>query len=75
MEHSASTTPSPQTDRTAVRRLLRLARPYATQLVLAALCMVISTVSFLAIPYAFRLVTDAVFVHHDASQLLSLIHI
>jgi len=31
--------------------------------------MVISTVSFLAIPYAFRLVTDAVFVHHDASQL------
>jgi len=69
VEHSTSTTLSPQTDRTAVRRLLRLARPYTRQLVLAALCMVISTVSFLAIPYAFRLVTDAVFVHHDASQL------
>jgi subfamily B ATP-binding cassette protein MsbA len=69
VEHSASTTPSPQTDRAAARRLLLLARPYTGQLALAALCMVISTVSFLAIPYAFRLVTDAVFVHHDASQL------
>jgi subfamily B ATP-binding cassette protein MsbA len=31
--------------------------------------MVVSTLGFLAIPYAFRLVTDAVFLHHDASQL------
>lgn len=31
--------------------------------------MVISTLGFLAIPYAFRLVTDSVFLHHRASQL------
>jgi ATP-binding cassette, subfamily B, bacterial MsbA len=31
--------------------------------------MVVSTLGLLAIPYAFRLVTDSVFVHHDASQL------
>lgn len=31
--------------------------------------MLASTIGFLAIPYAFRLVTDSVFVHHDASQL------
>lgn len=48
---------------------MRLARPHVGRLALAALCMVVSTLSFLAIPYAFRLVTDSVFVHHDAGQL------
>ena len=56
-------------ERTATRRLLRLARPYRPHLAVAALCMVISTLGFLAIPYAFRLVTDSVFLHHRASQL------
>ncbi len=56
-------------ERSAARRLLRLARPYTVQLIVAALCMVISTLGFLAIPYAFRLVTDSVFLHHQASQL------
>jgi subfamily B ATP-binding cassette protein MsbA len=56
-------------ERTASRRLLRLARPYAPQLAAAAACMVISTLGFLAIPYAFRLVADSVFVHHNLSQL------
>jgi len=56
-------------ERTAARRLLRLARPYRKHLAVAALCMVISTLGFLAIPYAFRLVTDSVFLHHRASQL------
>jgi len=56
-------------ERTATRRLLRLARPYRKHLAVAALCMVISTLGFLAIPYAFRLVTDSVFLHHRASQL------
>lgn len=69
MEHTASTLTSPQTDRAATLRLLRLARPHTGRLVLGALCMVISTLGFVAIPYAFRLVTDAVFVHHDASRL------
>lgn len=64
---SAST--SPQPDRTAAFRLLALARPHLVRLVLAAVCMVVSTVSFLAIPYVFRLVTDAVFLNHDASKL------
>lgn len=63
------TTPLPQLDRAAALRLLRLVRPYAGRLALAALCMLASTLSLLAIPYAFRLVTDAVFVHHDSSQL------
>src|SRR5947209_2855158 len=53
----------------AMRRLLRLARPHRLRLVIAAACMAFSTASFLAIPYAIRLVTDAVFVQHDASQL------
>ncbi len=56
-------------ERTATRRLLRLAHPYRKHLAVAALCMVISTLGFLAIPYAFRLVTDSVFLHHRASQL------
>src|SRR5579864_5833605 len=56
-------------NRAAGLRLLRLARPYAGRLALAAVCMVISTLGFLAIPYGFRLVTDAVFLHHNASQL------
>ncbi|HEX6507832.1 MAG TPA: ABC transporter ATP-binding protein [Chloroflexota bacterium] len=56
-------------DRAAASRLLRLARPYSGRLALAAVCMAISTLSFLAIPYAFRLVTDSVFVHHDSAQL------
>ncbi len=56
-------------DRAAAKRLLRLARPHAGLLLLAALCMVISTAGFLAIPYAIRLLTDTVFVHHDASKL------
>ena len=56
-------------ERTAARRLLRLARPYVVQLAVAGVCMVISTLGFLAIPYAFRLVTDSVFLHHNASQL------
>src|SRR5947209_3310582 len=55
--------------RAASLRLLGLARPYAGRLVLATMCMMVSTIGFLAIPYAFRLVTDAVFLHHDASQL------
>jgi subfamily B ATP-binding cassette protein MsbA len=53
----------------AARRLLGLARPYTWYLVGAAVCMVVSSLTFLAIPYAFRLVTDSVFVHHNSSQL------
>ena len=60
---------TPPIDRATTLRLLRLARPYRGRLALAAFCMVISTLSFLAIPYAFRLVTDSVFLHHDAAQL------
>lgn len=66
---SSEDTPTPPLDRATIRRLLRLARPYRGRLALAALCMVVSTLSFLAIPYAFRLVTDSVFLHHDAAQL------
>jgi ATP-binding cassette, subfamily B, bacterial MsbA len=66
---SSEDAPTPPLDRATIRRLLRLARPYSGRLVLAAICMVISTLGFLAIPYAFRLVTDSVFVHHDAAQL------
>ncbi|HEX8918863.1 MAG TPA: ABC transporter ATP-binding protein, partial [Chloroflexota bacterium] len=61
--------PSLASQRSAVLRLLGLTRPHLGRLFLAAVCMVVSTLSFLAIPYAFRLVTDSVFVHHDASQL------
>lgn len=60
---------SPVSVRAASPRLLHLARPHLGRLVLAAGCMVISTLSFLGIPYAFRLVTDSVFLHHSASQL------
>src|SRR5947209_9222056 len=56
-------------ERATARRLVGLARPYTGQLAVAAVCMVISTLGFLAIPYAFRLVADSVFVHHDISRL------
>jgi subfamily B ATP-binding cassette protein MsbA len=68
MTSSNEATASP-IDRATTLRLLRLARPYSGRLAVAAVCMVVSTLSFLAIPYAFRLVTDSVFVHHDAAQL------
>ena len=68
-EHSSSAPLWPQTDRATTLRLLRLARPHVGRLILAAICMLVSTLSFLAIPYSFRLVTDSVFLHHDASQL------
>src|SRR5947209_12528590 len=69
LEPSPDETSPPAINRATTLRLLRLARPYTGRLILAAICMVVSTVSFLAIPYAFRLVTDSVFVHHSAAQL------
>lgn len=56
-------------ERRAATRLLRLARPHILRLSLAALCMLISTGGFLAIPYAIRLLTDTVFVRRDAASL------
>lgn len=56
-------------ERAAATRLLPLARPYIFRLLLGAVCMLISTATFLAIPYAIRLLTDTVFVHHDAAGL------
>lgn len=53
----------------AALRLLSLARPHAGRLALAAVCMLVSTVGFLAIPYAIRLLVDTVFLKHDTSQL------
>src|SRR5579859_4639633 len=61
--------PSLASNRAAAFRLLQLSRPHLGWLALAAVCMVVSTLGFLSIPYAFRLVTDSVFVHHDTSQL------
>lgn len=70
MTSENKTTPEAvQSDRAAARRLLTLARPHIVRLSLGAVCMVISTLGFLAIPFAFRLVIDAVFVHHDAARL------
>ncbi len=56
-------------DRARSLRLLRLARPHSGRFALATVCMVVSTLGFLAIPYVFRLVTDSVFVHHNAALL------
>jgi subfamily B ATP-binding cassette protein MsbA len=62
-------TGNPAVQRAAALRMLRLARPHLGALLLAALCALVSTLSFLAIPYAIRSLTDTVFVHHDASGL------
>lgn len=56
-------------DRRIALRLLMLARPHAGRLVLAAVCLLISTGGFLAVPYVIRLLTDSVFVHHDMAGL------
>ncbi len=56
-------------DRRVALRLLALARPYAWRLALAGLCLLLSSAAFLAVPYVIRLLTDSVFVHHDAAAL------
>lgn len=68
-QRSTSARSLPHIDRASALCLLGLARPYAGRLALAALCMLVSTISTLAIPYAIRLLTDAIFVHRDASGL------
>ncbi len=55
--------------RGVARRLLALARPHAWRLALALLCLLVSSAAFLAVPYVIRLLTDSVFVHHDAAGL------
>lgn len=64
-----SPTPPRERDRRVFLRLLRLARPFAPRLVAASICLLISTGTFLAIPYGIRLLTDSVVIHHDASEL------
>ena len=56
-------------DRLVARRLLALARPHLWRLALAGLCLLVSSASFLAIPYVIRPLIDSVFVHHDAAAL------
>jgi len=56
-------------DRGVALRLLALARPHAGRLALAGLCLLLSSAAFLAVPYVIRLLTDSVFVHHDAAAL------
>jgi len=52
-----------------VPRLFALGRPHAARLALAAVCLFVSAAGFLAVPYAIRLLTDSIFVHHDAAAL------
>jgi len=56
-------------DRRVARRLLALSRPHLWRLALAGLCLLVSSASFLAIPYVIRPLIDSVFVHHDAAAL------
>ena len=56
-------------DRLVARRLLALSRPHLWRLALAGLCLLVSSASFLAIPYVIRPLIDSVFVHHDAAAL------
>ena len=56
-------------DRGVARRLLALSRPHLWRLALAGLCLLVSSASFLAIPYVIRPLIDSVFVHHDAAAL------
>lgn len=52
-----------------VPRLFALGRPHVARLALAAVCLFVSAAGFLAVPYAIRLLTDSIFVHHDAAAL------
>ena len=56
-------------DRAIALRLVGLARPHAARLALAGLCLLLSSISFLAVPYVIRQLTDSVFVHHDPAAL------
>src|SRR5579884_1529922 len=51
------------------RRLLLLIRPHLGRMVLASICLGLSTVGGLAVPYAVRLLIDSVFVHHNGEDL------
>lgn len=53
----------------ALPRLIALAWPHRGRLGLAAVCMIVSTLASLAIPYVIRLLTDGVFVHHNVAEL------
>ncbi|HZS88435.1 MAG TPA: ABC transporter ATP-binding protein [Chloroflexota bacterium] len=56
-------------DRAVALRVLALARPHAGRLVLAGICLLFSSVAFLAVPYIIRQLTDSVFVHRDPAAL------
>ncbi|MDB5075056.1 MAG: transporter related, partial [Chloroflexi bacterium] len=56
-------------NRRLVRRLGGLVRPHFRRLALAALCQVISTLAYLALPFIIRLLSDSVFIHHDITSL------
>jgi ATP-binding cassette, subfamily B, bacterial MsbA len=56
-------------DRRLARQLGALVRPHLRRLAVAALCQLVSTLAFLALPFIIRILTDSVFIHHDAARL------
>ncbi|MGA7729646.1 MAG: ABC transporter ATP-binding protein [Chloroflexia bacterium] len=59
-------------DRVALRRLFRLAAPYWRQLLLAAVCLVISTLLTLAFPLLIQGIVDGAIVSKDPSAMTGL---
>ncbi len=53
----------------AFPRLIALAWPHRVRLGLAAVCMLVSTLSFLAVPYVIRQLTDRIFKYNDGAGL------
>jgi len=56
-------------DRDVALRLLALARPHAWRLVLAGVCLLVSSAAFLIIPRSIQQLTDSVFLRHDPAAL------
>jgi len=51
------------------RRLFRLAKPYKGRLAIAALCLLVGSLTHLAFPYVLRILIDSAFIERDARQL------
>jgi subfamily B ATP-binding cassette protein MsbA len=60
-----SPTPNPRPDRATLRRLFGLARPYRGRLLLAGVCLLVSSLLSLALPWMIQRLIDSVLVNHN----------
>jgi subfamily B ATP-binding cassette protein MsbA len=67
--HPEAPAPKERPDRATLRRLFGLARPYRGRLVLAGICLLVSSLLSLALPWMIQRLIDSVLVNHNPFQL------